>query len=40
MFTSTNKVYGGIEDIALNSEGGIYYPSDMSVRANAVLRVY
>ena len=21
----TNKVYGGIEDIALNSEGAIYY---------------
>lgn len=37
---STNKVYGGIEDIALNSESDIYYPSDMSVRANAVSRVF
>jgi CDP-paratose 2-epimerase len=35
-FTFTNKIYGGIEAIALNSEGGIYYPSDMSVRANGI----
>ena len=25
VFTSTNKVYDDIEDIALNSEGAIYY---------------
>ena len=34
VFTSTNKVYGGLEDIALNSDGGIYYPTEMVVRAN------
>jgi hypothetical protein len=32
VLTSTNKVYGGIEDIDLNSEGGIYYLSNMSAR--------
>jgi CDP-paratose 2-epimerase len=36
VFTSTNKVYGGLEDIALNSEGGIYYPNDITVRANGI----
>ncbi|HEX5606224.1 MAG TPA: NAD-dependent epimerase/dehydratase family protein, partial [Candidatus Binatia bacterium] len=36
VFTSTNKVYGGLEDIALNSERGIYYPMDMAVRANGI----
>lgn len=29
--------YGRVGDIALNSEGGIYYPSDMSVSANGRL---
>jgi CDP-paratose 2-epimerase len=28
IFTSTNKVYGGLEDVALTSEGGIYRPID------------
>ena len=36
VFTSTNKVYGGLEDIALNSVGGIYYPNDMTVRAHGI----
>ncbi|MGN6735191.1 MAG: NAD-dependent epimerase/dehydratase family protein [Candidatus Binatia bacterium] len=36
LFTSTNKVYGGLEDIALTSEGGIYYPKDIDVRANGI----
>ena len=36
VFTSTNKVYGGLEDIALNSDGGIYYPTEMVVRANGI----
>src|ERR1044071_788631 len=34
--TSTNKVYGGLEDIALSSDGGIYYPTEMTVRANGI----
>jgi len=36
VFTSTNKVYGGLEDIALNSDGGIYDPTEMVVRANGI----
>jgi len=36
VFASTNKVYGGLENIALNSDGGIYYPTEMVVRANGI----
>jgi CDP-paratose 2-epimerase len=33
LFTSTNKVYGGLEDIALEIQGARYQPLDASIRA-------
>jgi CDP-paratose 2-epimerase len=32
-FTSTNKVYGGLQDIALTAEGGPYRPADPALDA-------
>lgn len=36
LFASTNKVYGGLPDIALRAEGDRYLPEDESVRARGV----
>ena len=36
VFTSTNKIYGGLEDIALNSDGGILLSDGGAVRANGI----
>src|SRR3569623_3428752 len=36
VFTSTNKVYGGLVDIALEQRGGRYEPRDGAVRAHGV----
>jgi CDP-paratose 2-epimerase len=36
IFTSTNKVYGGLEDIALANEAGIYRPVDPVLRLKGI----
>ena len=36
VFTSTNKVYGDLEDLALDAEGTRYSPSDAAVRRYGV----
>ena len=36
VMTSTNKVYGGLEDVGLVIEGGRYCPLDAGLRANGV----
>jgi CDP-paratose 2-epimerase len=36
LFTSTNKVYGGLDDIALATDGRRYRPLDDRIRANGV----
>jgi CDP-paratose 2-epimerase len=36
LFTSTNKVYGGLEDLSLRTRGGRYEPCDDGVRAHGV----
>jgi CDP-paratose 2-epimerase len=35
-FTSTNKVYGGLEDIALTCESGAYQPANPALRQNGI----
>jgi CDP-paratose 2-epimerase len=36
VFTSTNKIYGGLEDIALNRDGGILLSDGGAARANGI----
>jgi CDP-paratose 2-epimerase len=36
IFTSTNKVYGGLEDLKLRQEGSRYSPRDSVFRANGI----
>ena len=36
LFTSTNKVYGGLEDVRLKKAGARYEPSDASIRAHGI----
>jgi CDP-paratose 2-epimerase len=36
LFTSTNKVYGGLEDVALQEAGRRYQPVDAAIRRNGV----
>jgi CDP-paratose 2-epimerase len=36
VFTSTNKVYGGLEDIAMRKNGVRYEPADEHIRAHGV----
>lgn len=36
VFTSTNKVYGGLEDVALSRRDGRYEPEEASIRAKGV----
>jgi CDP-paratose 2-epimerase len=36
IFASTNKVYGGLEDLAMRREGDAYVPEDAEVRARGV----
>ena len=36
VFTSTNKVYGGLEDVPLNSDGLRYHPVDPALRATGI----
>ncbi len=36
IFTSTNKVYGGLEDVTLTSDKGSYRPLDAGVRQNGI----
>ena len=36
VFTSTNKVYGGIEDVALEATPGRYQPCDPELRASGI----
>jgi CDP-paratose 2-epimerase len=36
VFTSTNKVYGGLTDIALEQRGGRYQPRDSAIRTHGV----
>lgn len=36
LFTSTNKVYGGLEDLRVEAEGQRYMPTDWRVRAHGV----
>ncbi len=36
MFTSTNKVYGGLDDIPLRSRNGRYEPEDADLRAQGI----
>ena len=36
IYTSTNKVYGGLDDIALACEDGAYRPLDAAVRARGI----
>jgi CDP-paratose 2-epimerase len=36
VFTSTNKVYGGLADIALQQRGGRYEPRDAAIRKHGV----
>ena len=36
LFTSTNKVYGGLEDVALEIAGTRYQPVDASLRAHGI----
>ncbi len=36
LFTSTNKVYGDLDDVGLSSSGGRYEPTDRSLRRHGV----
>ncbi len=36
VFTSTNKVYGGLEDVSLKKQGGRYEPEDPLVRMRGI----
>jgi CDP-paratose 2-epimerase len=36
IFTSTNKVYGGLEDVKLTAEGGMYQPVEPALRDNGI----
>jgi CDP-paratose 2-epimerase len=36
LFTSTNKVYGGLPDVGLHLEGQRYQPTDAAVRAHGI----
>ena len=36
IFTSTNKVYGGLEDIALGSDNGVYRPLDRALASSGI----
>ena len=36
LFTSTNKVYGGLEDVGLEIAGNRYQPTDAEVRAHGI----
>ena len=36
VFTSTNKVYGGLEDVPLRCKGRRYEPEDAGLRANGI----
>ncbi|RDV13723.1 NAD-dependent epimerase/dehydratase family protein [Pontibacter diazotrophicus] len=36
VFTSTNKVYGGLEDVEFISNGSRYYPSDKEIKENGI----
>jgi CDP-paratose 2-epimerase len=36
VFTSTNKVYGGLEDVPLHANGRRYQPEDVKVRARGI----
>jgi len=36
IFTSTNKVYGGLEDLAFISNGSRYYPADKAIKAHGI----
>lgn len=36
VFTSTNKVYGGLEDLEFVSNGSRYYPADKTIKENGI----
>jgi CDP-paratose 2-epimerase len=36
VFTSTNKVYGGLEDLQFTSNGSRYNPADAAIKANGI----
>jgi CDP-paratose 2-epimerase len=36
LFTSTNKVYGGLEDVAIEQRGGRYVPADAAYREHGI----
>jgi CDP-paratose 2-epimerase len=36
IFTSTNKVYGGLEDVKLSADGGMYQPVDTALRESGI----
>jgi CDP-paratose 2-epimerase len=36
VFTSTNKVYGGLDDVALERSGARYQPTDTALRAHGI----
>ena len=36
IFTSTNKVYGDLEDVEMHSDSTRYFPSDQKVRTNGI----
>ncbi|QCR21064.1 SDR family NAD(P)-dependent oxidoreductase [Pontibacter sp. SGAir0037] len=36
VFTSTNKVYGGLEDLTFISNGSRYYPADNTIKENGI----
>jgi len=36
IFTSTNKVYGGLEDLEFISNGSRYYPADKKIKENGI----
>ncbi|HEY4649885.1 MAG TPA: SDR family NAD(P)-dependent oxidoreductase [Pontibacter sp.] len=36
VFTSTNKVYGGLEDLKFISNGSRYYPADATIKENGI----
>ncbi|MBC5775131.1 GDP-mannose 4,6-dehydratase [Pontibacter sp. KCTC 32443] len=36
VFTSTNKVYGGLEDLKFISNGSRYYPADENIKENGI----
>ncbi len=36
VFTSTNKVYGGLEDLQFISNGSRYYPADKTIKAHGI----